>query len=51
MKSVDINKNKLKSKKFEMEDPFFAFKIYPENFTLETRNGIHFTVYVKYSKQ
>jgi len=44
MKSVDIDKNKLKSKRFEMEDPFFAFKIYPETFTLEPRTGIHFTV-------
>ena len=44
MKSVEIDKSKLKSKRFEMEDPFFAFKIYPETFTLEPRTGIHFTV-------
>ena len=44
MKSVEIDKSKLKSKRFEMEDPFFVFKIYPETFTLESRTGIHFTV-------
>ena len=43
MKSVKIDKSKLKSKRFEMEDPFFVFKIYPETFTLESRTGIHFT--------
>ena len=44
IKSVEIDKSKLKSKRFEMEDPLFAFKIYPETFTLEPRTGIHFTV-------
>ena len=44
MNSVEIDKSKLKSKRFEMEAPFFAFKIYPETFTLEPRTGIHFTV-------
>ena len=44
MKSVEIDKSKLKSKRFEMDDPFFAFKIYPETFTFEPRTGIHFTV-------
>ena len=44
MKSVEIDKCKLKSKRFEMDDPFFAFKIYPETFTFEPRIGIHFTV-------
>ena len=44
MKSVEIDKSKLKSKRFEMEDPFFAFKIYPETFSLEPRTGIYFTV-------
>ena len=44
MKSVEIDKSKLKSKRFEMEDPLFAFKIYPETFSLEPRTGIYFTV-------
>ncbi len=44
MKSVEIDKIKLKGKRFEMEDPFFAFKIYLETFTLEPRTSIHFTM-------
>ena len=44
MNSVEIDKSKLKSKRFEMEAPFFAFKTYPETFTLETRTGILLTM-------
>ena len=37
MNSVEIDKGEMKSKRFEMEDPFFAFKIYPKTFTLDSK--------------
>lgn len=45
MKSVEIDKINMKSKRFEMWDPFFAFKIYPDTFTLEARTGILIKLY------
>ena len=39
MNSVKFDKSKMKIKRFEMEDTFIAFKIYPDTFTLEERTG------------
>ena len=39
MNSVEFDKSKMKIKRFEMEDTFIAFKIYPDTFTLEERTG------------
>ena len=39
MNSVEFDKSKMKSKRFEMEDPFIAKKIFPDTFTLESRTG------------
>ena len=37
--SVKFDKSKMKIKRFEMEDTFIAFKIYPDTFTLVSRTG------------
>ena len=51
MNSVEFDKSKMKSKSFEMEDSFIAFKIYPDTFTLKERTGNLFSEYVRSAKQ